>query len=114
MKKFFSLSLLTLFLMFFVLISIGGVGVSAYTYNPSEDGLDFTSYKDDIVFCEVDLGADMYLGPWLNAGKNPILGQDGDDIVLVYIRDLEPGETAFQFNLNTDFSSLLESDIRVR
>ncbi len=113
MKKTFSLTLLTLFLMFFMLISIGGVGVSAYTYNPGESGLDFTSYKDDIVFCGVDLEADIHSGPWLLAGKNPIHGWDGN-IVLVYIKEIEPGEESFQFNINTDFSPLLESEIRGR
>ena len=115
MKKFFSLSLLTLFLMFFMLISIGGVGVSAYTYNPDDSGLDFTPYKDDIVFCRVDLQADMGLGPWPYAARNPIAWNGGQEVrVAVYIRDLEPGEVAFQFNLNTDFSPLLESQIRSR
>jgi len=113
MKKTFSLTLITLFLMFFMLISIGGVDVSAYTYNPGEDGLNFTSYKDDIVFCGVDLEADMRTGPWLYAGKNPIHGWD-NNVVLVYIKELEPGEESFQFNINTDFSPLLESEIRGR
>jgi hypothetical protein len=83
--KVFSLSLLALFLMFFILISIGGVGVSAYTYRPDKLGHDFTPHKNDIVFVSV---VDEEGGDYWNGGpENPL-------------------------NLKTDFSPEIEEGIR--
>ena len=91
--KIFSLSLLSLFLMF-ISIVFGGVDASAYSYNPHKDGEDFTPYKDDIVYCDLD-----YVGPFY---------EDGGDEVYIYIDDLDG---LFQFNKYTDFSPEITSAI---
>ena len=103
--KVFSLSLLTLFLMFFMLISIGGVGVSAYTYRPGKLGHDFSPYKDDIVFCSmVDGGSDYLDAPNL-------MKRWHENVVLVHLKDIR-ATGYFQFNLTIDFSPEIEEGIR--
>lgn len=98
--KVFSLSLFILFLMFFMLISIGGVGVFAYTYNPDEGGRNFTPYKNDIVFATLD----GYKGANIMYWSTITLEID------VYIDELDASEP-FQFNLFTDFSPLIANEI---
>ena len=111
MKKVFSLSLLALFLMFFMLISVGEVGVSAYTYNPNKAGTDFTPYKNDIVFVSVLEDEDWDLDYW-NGGdiENPIRRWD-NNIIYVYIKEIRH-IGYFQFDLRTDFSPEIEDEIR--
>jgi len=65
------------------------VGVSAYTYNPDKNGQDFTPYKNDIYYCELEQH-DIYVYE--------------DGTVLVIIRDGLIDQ--FQFHKETDFSSV--------
>jgi len=77
---------MTLFLgMFFFM----PVGVSAYTYNPDKNGQDFTPYKNDIYYCELEEQYDIYVKE--------------DGTVLVTIR--QGLNKQFQFHKETDFSS---------
>lgn len=91
--KFFCLSLVTLFLILICFV-FGGVDASAYSYNPSKPGDDFTPYKDQIVFCDLSL---------------PIsISEDGSWEVYVYIEDFD---STFQFRKDTDFHPVITSTI---
>ena len=94
MKKlrFFCFSLVTLFLML-ISIAFGGVDASAYTYNPSKPGEDFTPYKDQIVYCDLTQQEGQF-------------ADDGSYGVYLYIDDLND---TFQFNKDIDFHPIIIS-----
>lgn len=94
--KIFCLSLV----IFFMFLCFGGVSAFAYTYNSDEAGEDFTPYKNEIVFATLDGFMGQYIMFW--PGDRPE--------IQVYIDELSD-ETSFQFNIETDFSPLIATEI---
>ena len=86
-------SLITLFLMLITFV-FGGVGASAYTYNSSRPGDNFTPYVSQIVYCDLSL-------------PNSI-SEDGGYEVYVYIEDFD---STFQFRKDTDFHPVISSTV---
>ena len=83
---------MTLFLGMFFLMPIR---VSAYTYNPDEDGQDFTPYKNEIIFYSFQ---DLML-----------VREDGTVLMVIYNISIQTGNfDYFQFYRYTDFSPEIE------